>query len=805
MSDLTTATYLAVIIGANEAHDWKSECIETEHILVGLLKVEDFLDSPESPTSEISEPQWNAALAEITSFRALLDDCDINCQNIRRRLRKLIIDHQGKPKKFSGHRSARCKEMFVLADEIHAAEGNEKITLTNMMTAVLKAESDIIAQLFQEFFLAQELLLLRLAKHTGNDSEGFEAKPNPIQPGPKVNHPSAQTSPTPFLDQYGRDLTALARAGQINPVIGRNAEMKQMVRILIQKERNNILLAGDAGVGKTSLVEGLAQKLLQPGLPDPVKNFRIIEITVANLVAGAKFRGAFEEKMACLLKEASSNPNIVLFIDEFHTIMGAGSTAGALDASNIIKPALARGEIKCIGATTTEEYRKYIEKDPAFNRRFQLVWVDEPTREETLRILQELKPEYEAHYCLRIEDGALEKAVDLSLRYLPHLKLPGKAKDLVEKACAAKSFKTFTPSDKIAVDEHDVTKQDIYAAVAEICNIPAGDLSEDDTHRLLHLEKSLGERVIGQGEAVTQVAETIRMAMADFKEPQKPLGVFLFLGPTGVGKTELAKALAEFLFHDSKRLLTIDMSEYQEKHAIAKLIGAPPGYIGYDQEGYLTTRLRQNPFSVVLFDEVEKAHPEIFDIFLQIFDEGRMTDGQGRRVIFSEAVIILTSNLGSEYYYQFTSPPKEDPNQTIPPEIAAVENLRRWRQIEVQIRDLLQRKIKPEILNRIQKTIFFHPLNRETLKKIVRLQADEFQTLLANQKGITLAIDDSALELIVTQGDFERYGARELKRSFEALIKEPLSTRILNRDYQSGAGIIAKGINAKIEWFPFSS
>ena len=798
---------------------------------MGLLKIEDFLDSKESPTTEISEPEWETALVEIASFRAILSDCGLDCKNTRRRLRKLLIDHQGQPRKFSGHRSDRCKRMFAVAEEISASEGNEKITLTELMAAVLKTESELFGQLFQEFALDQELFLFKLAQKTGNDSEGFAANENskPLQPnaesaGLKVNIPSAANSQTPFLDEYGRDLAALAGAGKLKPVIGRNVEMKQMVRILIQKEKNNILLVGDAGVGKTSVVEGLAQKMLQSGPPDVMRDFRLIEITVAQLVAGTKFRGAFEEKMACLLKEASTNPNIVLFIDEFYTLMGAGNTAGALDASNIIKPALARGEIKCIGATTTGEYRKYIEKDPAFNRRFQLVWVDEPTREEAIQILKELKPEYEAYYGLQIDDAAMEKAVDLSLRYLTHLKLPGKAKDLIEKACATQCFKTFSPDAPIAdkaqdINDRRVTKQDICATVADICNVPVGELSEDESQRLLHLEESLGKKIIGQEQAVHEVAETLRMSLAGFKEPQKPLGIFLFLGPTGVGKTELAKALAEFLFHDSTRLLTVDMSEYQEKHSLAKLIGAPPGYIGYDQEGYLSAQLYKNPFAVVLFDEVEKAHPEIFDIFLQIFDEGWMTDGQGRRVIFSEAVIILTSNLGSEFYYQgidrqkqeafeinpepgsaFNGDKLDDLYSTITPAEAAEQFLIKWRQVEAQIRGVLPGKIKPEILNRIQKIIVFRPLDRQSLKKIIRIYAFDFQTILLNQNGIHLMIDDSALELIVTQVDSQRFGARGLKRSFEIYIKEPLSTKILIKDYQTGDRIIAKSFRNQIEF-----
>ncbi|MBU4036252.1 MAG: ATP-dependent Clp protease ATP-binding subunit, partial [Proteobacteria bacterium] len=593
--------------------------------------------------------------------------------------------------------------------------------------------------------------------------------------------------------KFGRDITKLAREGKLDPSIGRGKEIKKIAQILMQKKKNNPILIGEAGVGKTAVVEGFAIKIAQDGALQQIRNFKVLELNMGSLVAGTKYRGEFEERLETILNEASSDPDIVLFIDEIHTMVGAGAAGGSIDAGNILKPALARGAIKCIGATTTAEYRKYIEKDPALERRFQVVWIDEPTKDEAIQILKGLRPKFEEHHGVKIPDEVVEKAVELSMRYLTDFRLPDKAIDIIDQACARVMLKTFSPGTVPTKMNVELAIEDIARVVSERCRIPVISLTTEDKSRLLKIEDYLKQRVMGQNHAVKEIGKAIRSAKAGLKDPNKPI-VFLFVGSTGTGKTELAKALAEFLFYDENRLITFDMSEYQEKQSIAKLIGSPPGYIGYDDEGQLTGKIRTNPYSVILFDEIEKAHPDIFDIFLQIFDEGRLTDAHGRRVNFSESVVILTSNLGSGFGQNSgeRKPIGIDIDKAYSDEKETVSGLgieedsKKWKDYEDQIKKVIGNAFRPEFLNRIQKRITFYPLGKGTVKQIISVKILAELNNKLKSKGIQVVLSQDALDALIEKGFSEVFGAREIKRVFDQYISEPLSQMILEGEIKSG-------------------
>ena len=662
----------------------------------------------------------------------------------------------------------------------------------------------------------------------GSVSEGTT---EPSKAGPYANaHKSNEKTDTPTLDEFGRDFTALARDNKFDPVIGRSKEIERVIQIISRRTKNNPCLIGEPGVGKTAVAEGLAQKIASGDVPEMLKSKRLVSIDLSAMIAGAKYRGEFEERLKKVINEVIAAKNVVLFVDEFHTIVGAGSAEGSLDASNILKPFLARGELQIIGATTLKEYKKYIEKDAALERRFQPVTVGEPTVEETVEILKGIRDKYEAHHSVTITDEALEAAAKMSHRYITDRFLPDKAIDLVDEASSKKQLSSqITPPDlkekekeierlksereeAVNAQEYEkaaklrdeektiseeaeklkenwkgtgststlvVTEEDIARILSDWTNIPASKLREEELDKLRNLEAVLHERVIGQDKAVTAVAKAIKRGRAGLKDPKRPIGSFLFLGPTGVGKTELSKTLSEAMFGSENSLIRVDMSEYMEKHAVSKFIGSPPGYVGFEDGGQLTEKIRKAPYSVILFDEIEKAHPDVFNIMLQILDDGILTDAQGRRVDFKNTVIIMTSNLGASEILGtgssklgFATVSESNENDAIRDKVMAE----------------VKRSFKPEFLNRIDEIIVFDRLTQDEIKSIAGLMLASLKKRLA-ENGITVEFTDLAVEKIADEGFDKIYGARPLRRAIQTKIEDMLSEKIIDGEILSGDAI----------------
>ncbi|MFZ5993476.1 MAG: ATP-dependent Clp protease ATP-binding subunit [Thermodesulfobacteriota bacterium] len=797
--ELTPASQTVFMLSGMEAEALKSKVIDNEHLFLGLLKSEDILSLGEKDFLNLNANDVSVLKDEVSALVAVLKECGLDCKPARRRLRRHVKDSQKEEGQFSGHRSPRCREVFNSAVDISKKQGADKISVFHLVQALLLRESLPLNSLFSDYGLTPQILLKRLS---GDKTVPQQEPPHKIGPQQPAKKEEPRKTATPILEKFGRDIIKIAQDGKIDPIIGRSEEIKKIAQILCQKKKNNPVLVGDAGVGKTCVVEGLALKCIDPKAPPVLKNLKIYEVSMASLVAGTMYRGQFEERLENLIKEASSNPNIVIFIDEIHMMIGAG---GSMDAANILKPALARGSIKCIGATTTAEYRNYIEKDSALERRFQLVWVDEPTRDEAVAILTGLRPKFEEHHGVTITDDAIKAAVELSMRYLIDFRLPDKAIDLIDQACAQSMLRTLSFVEGASVQsKQEIGRREIAGVVSQRTRIPLDSLIVEESERYLHMENALKTRLKGQDQAVREVAEAIRTAKAGLKDPRRPVGVFLFLGSTGTGKTELAKALAEFLFYDETKLIRIDMSEYQEKHSVAKLIGAPPGYVGYQDEGVLSGQVRTNPYSVVLFDEIEKAHPDIFDIFLQIFDEGMLTDAKGRRINFRESIIILTSNLGSSIVGKSSRPigikleedkaegkPRRsigisfDDQKTRLPEDTDIYEDEKWKDYEKNILETVARTLRPELLNRIQKKIIFYPLGEEIVKKIIQKILAGINHRLSS-RGITVRLADGVEEFLMLEGYSERDGARQMERVMENYIVQPLSKEILEGRIKSG-------------------
>ncbi len=636
-----------------------------------------------------------------------------------------------------------------------------------------------------------------------------------------------EKSATETLDKFSRDMTALAKKNKFDPIVGRDKEIERIVQILSRRTKNNPCLVGDPGVGKTAIVEGLAQKIAEGNVPDTLKNKRIVGLDISAMVAGSKYRGEFEERMKKAMDEVKADGNIILFVDEIHTIIGAGAAEGAIDASNILKPALSRGEIQLIGATTLEEYRKHIEKDAAFERRFQPVKVEEPDEQAAVAMLKALRDKYEMHHKVTISDDAIEAAVKLSSRYVSDRFLPDKAIDLIDEAASRLRLKTFSAPDNVAEMEeklaemekekeaaikteefekaaeikraqdalraqwkeakkewennHEnqaqvVTREEVAEVVSVWTGVPLQSLQEEESQRLLHLEDILHQRVIGQSEAVKALAKAIRRGRVGLKDPNRPIGSFLFLGPTGVGKTELSKALAEALFGDEDAMIRIDMSEYMEKHSVSRMVGSPPGYVGYEEGGQLSEKVRRNPYSVVLFDEIEKASPDVFNVLLQVLDDGHITDGQGRKVDFKNTVIIMTSNAGARSIVE----PKRVGFTSMETEEQSYQNMKK------NVMEEVRHIFKPEFLNRIDDMIVFHSLTQEDILEIVKLMTKTVSKRIKENMDITVTFTDKALEKIAEEGYDKAFGARPLRRAIQSRIEDAFAEEYLMGNFKAG-------------------
>jgi ATP-dependent Clp protease ATP-binding subunit ClpC len=696
------------------------------------------------------------------------------------------------------------------------------------------------ARLMGHNYIGTEHLLLGLLK----EKEGIAAKVlnalgiRLVETREKIlnllQEPATKTkekSKTPALDEFGRDLTELAQTGKLDPVIGRENEIERVVQILSRRTKNNPVLIGEPGVGKTAIVEGLAQRIVNREVPQLLFDRRVVALDLGALVAGTKYRGQFEARMKAIMKEIVQAENVMIFIDELHTLVGAGAAEGSVDASNMLKPALSRGEIQCIGATTLDEYRKYIEKNGALERRFQPIMVDPPSVEESIEILKGLRDRYEAHHHLRIPDESIVQAVKLSARYVTDRFLPDKAIDVMDEAGARVRLRRITPppmvrdlqrkineivrlkKEKIenqefekAVelrdqeedirrqidtlkqeweDTHDerelvVTEEDMAYVVSRMTGIPLSKIEEAESQRLLNMEEELHKRVVGQEEAIAVVTRAIRRSRAGLKDPRRPVGTFIFLGTTGVGKTELARALAEFLFGNESALIRVDMSEYMERFNVSRLTGAPPGYIGYDEGGQLTEQVRRKPYSVVLLDEIEKAHPDIYHVLLQVMDDGHLTDSYGRKVDFKNVVLIMTSNLSARVIEKNTAIGFQKDTEEVT-----------FSKMKESVMNELKKTFNPEFLNRIDESVMFHPLNMDHIKQIVDIMLRRLNQQMG-ERGITLEIDDSAKEWLATQGYDPAYGARPLRRAIQRHIEDPLSEEVLRGEFPQGGVVEIK-------------
>ncbi len=725
-----------------------------------------------------------------------------------------------------GEFTPRTQKVLEIAQEEASRMGIADAGTEHLLIALLKESDCIAVRLLNTKGINVQKLYVEALTASGQDMN--TAKNEYMKQKNRKNK-----STTPILDQYSRDLTALAREGKLDPVIGREREIERIVQILSRRTKNNPCLIGEPGVGKTAVVEGLARKIIEEDIPEILHNKRVLTLDLAGMVAGSKYRGEFEERIKRSLKEVMQSGNILLFIDEIHTIIGAGGAEGAIDAANILKPSLARGELQLIGATTREEYRKYIEKDAALERRFQSVVVEEPTEEEAIEILRGLAPRYEEHHHVKLTEGAVTGAVRLAARYVNDRFLPDKAIDAIDEACARAGLKRYMISpelrgleeeqvqlekekeqairskdythagevkrrqeqlehkiDKIRKEQEkhrgakelQVTENEIAAVIADWTKIPVQKLQEEEMERLRHLEEILHERVVGQEEAVSAVSKAVRRGRVGLKDPRRPIGSFLFLGPTGVGKTELSKALAEAVFGKENDIIRVDMSEYMEKHSVSKMIGSPPGYVGYEDGGQLSEKVRRHPYSVILFDEIEKAHADVFNILLQILEDGHVTDAQGRKVSFKNTIIIMTSNAGAQRIIEprhLGFGVQEDAEAD-------------YHKMKDGVMEEVKKIFKPEFINRIDEILVFHTLTKENIEQIVRIMLNTLNKRTTAQMNLTMEVTEEAVAHLAESGFDKNYGARPVRRAIQTQLEDALADALLD-------GPIAAGDKIKVD------
>ena len=779
-----------------EARAMNYPAVGTEHLLLGILRE-----------------------GESVAARALTD-MGINLETVREIVLKTLAPGS-EPVGNEITITPRVKKVLALAQDEAVRWGVNYIGTEHLLLGILREGEGVASQAMAELGVEPDKVRKQVIALLGGTG-GMESN---VNGGAKA----AGSKNRPTLEEFGRNLNELVRQGKIDPVIGRASEIERVIQVLCRRTKNNPALLGEPGVGKTAIAEGLAQRIISGNVPELLKEKEVFTLDMGSLVAGAKYRGDFEERLKKIMDEVKADKNIILFIDEMHTLIGAGSAEGSLDAANILKPELARGDIQCIGATTLDEYRKHIEKDAALERRFQPITVNEPTQEDAIEILKGIRDKYEAHHNVEISDAAIEAAVKLSSRYITDRFLPDKAIDLIDEAASRVRLQTYTaPPDVKALEEEIerlgkekeaavmtqeyekaaqyrdqekqkreelqklteewknqtstktkiVTEEEIAAIVSNWTGVPVTKLQEEDTQRLLRMEEILHRRVIGQDEAVKAVSRAVRRAQSGLKNPKRPIGSFLFLGPTGVGKTELARALAEVLFDNEDAIVRIDMSEYMEKHSVSRLVGAPPGYVGHEEGGQLTEAVRRKPYSIVLLDEIEKAHPDVFNILLQVLDDGRLTDSQGRTVDFKNTVIIMTSNVGAGSI-------KTTGTMGFTADTSKAEEQAVYDKMKARVMDALKATFRPEFLNRVDETIVFHALEKEHILAIVDLMMKELHKRLAEQE-IGMEVSMEAKEKLVAEGYDPAYGARPLRRAIQRMVEDPLAEDLLKGRYRTG-------------------
>jgi ATP-dependent Clp protease ATP-binding subunit ClpC len=811
----------AVIHAQEEAKQLNHPAIGTEHILLGLLRE-----------------------GEGVGARALLNS-GVDLEKVRQEITRLIGENSISIENPAGDLpvTPRAKKVFNLAFDEARLQGVNYIGTEHLLLALIREEEGVAGQVLMSMGVRLDTVREQVMLLLGGEAMAGYSKQNSYNE-PQANPAGASQvkrksrSKTPTLDAFSRDLTQDAAEGRLDPVIGREKEIERVVQILSRRTKNNPVLIGDPGVGKTAIVEGLAQRINENLVPEILNNKRVVTLDISHMIAGTKYRGEFEDRLTKIVNEIKSAGDIIVFIDELHTIVGAGAAEGAIDAANILKPSLARGEFQCVGATTLNEYRKHIEKDAALERRFQPIVVDEPSEEESIEILKGLRDRYEAHHGVKIKDEAIMAAVKLSSRYISDRYLPDKAIDLIDEASSrvrlsnyilpehlkdkesqlediikekeeAINAQEYEKAAKLRDEEQKlrntienerkewvnkrsievgmVGEEEIAAIVSSWTGVPVNKLAAEESERLVHLEEVLHQRVIGQEEAVQAVARAVRRARAGLKNPQRPIGSFVFLGPTGVGKTETARALAEAMFGSEDAVIRLDMSEYMEKHAVSRMIGSPPGYVGYDEGGQLTEKIRRKPYSVILLDEIEKAHPDVFNILLQILEDGRLTDGQGRTVDFRNSVVIMTSNVGAESLKNtkkvgFTS---------------AADEAENYNRMKERVMEQLKHTFRPELMNRIDEIIVFSNLNEDELKQIINLLLKDLSKRVEDN-GYSVTITDTARQVIMKEGYEPAYGARPLKRAIQKLVEDRISEEILKKTVEPGDMIMIDAEDDKI-------